>query len=145
MQRFQEEDAVIFLTKSGTTKELLEVNNLFKDFVNRMLRIIITEEKDITDTNNLLTQSDFMLCYPKCGECDQRGLIPMTSLILSQVLAHALIVCIAVCRQTTYGEFYSGHPGGAIGQVSAVLQYAQKDLPLFDNQSFVIGDTRIYT
>lgn len=145
MQRFQEEDAVIFLTKSGATKELLEVNNLFKDFVNRMLRIIITEEKDIIDTNNLLTQSDFMLCYPKCDECDQRGLIPMTSLIMTQTIGHMLIACLSVCKNATYRDFFFGHPGGTLGNMAFLTQYKDWEKPLFDNQSFLICDARIYT
>ena len=143
LNRLEGKDAVIFFTKSGYTKELLYINNLLPS---EMLKVVITEEKEfVPPENRFLSKADFVLYYPTTNECDVRGIVPMVSLMLSQVVAHMLVVSLCVCKQMTYGDFYTGHPGGAIGNVGEATIYARKDEPLFDNKSMVVGDSRIFT
>jgi len=108
---FTNKDLVIFISKSGETKELFP---LFDELRLRNIRTVaITSNGD----SYLAKNSDFKLVLPIKSEGDfLNNLVPLASTITYEAILQAIAVEIASERGFSLKDFIHRHPGGKIGQ-----------------------------
>jgi len=108
---FTNNDLVIFISKSGETKELF---HLFEELKARNIRTMaITSNND----SYLAKNSDFKLVLPIKSEGDfLNNLVPLASTITYEAILQAIAVEIASKKGFSLKDFIHRHPGGKIGQ-----------------------------
>ena len=107
----EEEDLVILISNSGTTKEVLDLIP--------SLQIIGCKLIAITgDSNSILANKcDVVISYGKRGEADHLGLAPTISSTIVLVIGDALAVTLSQIKGFTKEDFGLFHPGGALGKL----------------------------
>ena len=108
---FTNKDLVIFISKSGETKELF---HLFDELRLRNIRTVA-----VTSNSNsyLAKNSGFKLVLPINSEGDfLNNLVPLASTITYEAILQAIAVEIASKRGFSLKDFIHRHPGGKIGQ-----------------------------
>ncbi|MGC8981963.1 MAG: SIS domain-containing protein [Minisyncoccia bacterium] len=108
---FSKEDAAIFISKSGETKELFK---LFDELKNRGIKIIaVTANRNSYISEN----ADLQLIIPIKSEGDfLNDIVPLASTITFEAVLQSLAVEIASSRGFTLKDFLYRHPGGKIGE-----------------------------
>jgi len=108
---FNKNDLVVFISKSGETKELF---HLFDELKTRGIRTVaITSNK----YSYLAKNSDFKLVLPIKSEGDfLNNLVPLASTITYEVVLQSIAVEIASKKGFSLKDFIYRHPGGKIGQ-----------------------------
>ncbi|MCS7074763.1 MAG: KpsF/GutQ family sugar-phosphate isomerase, partial [Bacteroidia bacterium] len=106
----QPQDAVMMLSKSGTTAEL----KTLLPFVRAMKVPVIAM---VGNPNSYLAeQADYVLNVSVEREADPNGLAPTTSSTAALAMGDAIAVCLVHARNFTDKEFARYHPGGALGK-----------------------------
>ena len=121
------QDALIILSNSGETQELLDMIS----FAKRFGIPIIGMTRDANSTLGLA--SDVVLTMPKYQEACPHQLAPTTSTTLMLALGDA--IAVALLRQNGFSEldFKNLHPGGKLGTKLLLvgdLMRKKEDLPL---------------
>ncbi|QFT61379.1 SIS domain-containing protein [Roseivivax sp. THAF30] len=113
------EDAVILISNSGETRELVDIIAHTRRFAVPM--VAITRNAQST----LARQSDFLLVLPDAPEACSLRLAPTTSTTMTLALGDALAVALMEARGFDRDSFHSFHPGGTLGaqllSVAAVM------------------------
>jgi len=104
------EDVIITISKSGETRELLEVLPLIKRYGNRM--ITLTANKNST----LARTGDVCLDIHVKEEACPLGLAPTASTTVTLALGDALAVAVMGKRSFREEDFALLHPGGTLGK-----------------------------
>jgi arabinose-5-phosphate isomerase len=104
------EDAVIAISNSGETRELLEVLPLIKRYGNRLISLT-------GNTNSSLAKAgDVCLNIYVKEEACPLGLAPTASTTTTLALGDALAIALMVKRGFDEKDFALLHPGGALGK-----------------------------
>jgi arabinose-5-phosphate isomerase len=104
------EDAVIAISNSGETRELLEVLPLIKRYGNRL--IILTGNGN----SSLAKAGDVCLNVHVKEEACPLGLAPTASTTATLALGDALAIALMVKKGFNENDFALLHPGGALGK-----------------------------
>jgi len=104
------EDAGLFLSNSGQTREVLEVLPFFR----RLGAPIIAMTGDTS--SRLARDSDVVIHSGVAKEADPLGLAPTTSTTLQLALGDALAGMVTELRGLRPEDFALFHPGGALGK-----------------------------
>lgn len=107
------EDAIICLSHSGETTEILALVEMIRITSPDVKIISITSDKK----NRLAKQSDITISTDIKIESKNRGtwMVPTTSSSVTLALGDALIVALAELNQFKEVDFLKNHPGGEIG------------------------------
>jgi len=106
-------DVLVAFSKSGATEEL---RSLWRHERDRYMRVAITADPD----SWLARESDVAVVIPVHDEIDVAGLVPTTSVTLSLVLGHVLVMGVAQRHGLDASELKRTHPGGSLGAVMRV-------------------------
>lgn len=103
-------DAVVMLSASGGTRELLDLAVFCRD-QGRTL-VLVTQN----EAGELAAHADHVLLLPRLPEAEPNGLAPTTSSTMTLAAGDALAV--ALMRLAGFGpaDFARFHPGGKLGQ-----------------------------
>ncbi|HOC81719.1 MAG TPA: KpsF/GutQ family sugar-phosphate isomerase [Synergistales bacterium] len=104
------EDAGLFLSNSGQTREVLEVLPFFR----RLGAPVIVMTGDTS--SRLARDSDVVIHSGVAEEADPLGLAPTTSTTLQLALGDALAGMVTELRGLRPEDFALFHPGGALGK-----------------------------
>ncbi len=114
-----DQDLVIFLSKSGTTKELLQLVPLLKRRNATLISLISSLKSSLAEL------SDEVIYLPLERELCPHNLAPMTSPSLQMILGDILIAAMMQLKSFSIEDYALNHPAGAIGQK---ISYFVKDL-----------------
>ena len=103
-----ENDAVIMLSNSGETKELLTIINYCKRFSIKIIGITMKAN------SSLASNSDFLLLMPEIKEASSIA-APTTSAVMMLSLGDAITIAVQEAKGFSKDDFYLYHPGGKIG------------------------------
>lgn len=103
-------DAIIALSYSGETAELLDLLPFIKRFDVKV--ISITKSKE----SSLAKHSDVTLCTPIQREACPLNLAPTSSSTAALVMGDALAMVLLESRGFTEKDFAKFHPGGSLGR-----------------------------
>lgn len=108
---FGKKDLVVFISKSGETKELFPLLNELKK---RGIKIIsVTSNGE----SYLGQKSDLKLVLPTKTEGDfLNNIVPLSSTITFEAVLQSIAVDIASRRNFSLKDFINRHPGGKIGE-----------------------------
>jgi len=104
------EDVIIAISKSGETRELLEVLPLIKRYGNRMITFTANKASTLARTG------DVCLDIHVKEEACPLGLAPTASTTVTLALGDALAVAVMKKRNFREEDFALLHPGGALGK-----------------------------
>lgn len=104
------DDLVILMSHSGTTKETLAVIPTLKRISGGI--VAFTSGKD----SPLAKEADYKLIYPKINEADPLNLAPTVSTTMMLVLGDALALALSEKKNFSREDFYTYHPGGSLGE-----------------------------
>lgn len=114
-------DVVIFLSKSGSTKELLHLTQLLKRRNITIISFISSPDSPLAEISTMT------LFLPLKRELCPHGLAPMTSPSLQMIAGDVLIAAMMQMKSFSIEDYALNHPAGAIGQK---ITYLVKDLML---------------
>ena len=121
------DDAVIALSNSGATAELVDLIAYTRRFEIPLIAITAGAESE------LARHSDFVLVLPKLPEACPIQTAPTTSTTMMLALGDALACALMVARGFTKENFSEFHPGGKLGnqlrKVSEIM-HSGDELPL---------------
>lgn len=127
-------DAVIAISNSGESKELLDILNYCRRF--DIPLIAITKNPD----SSLGRNSDLILKLPQNREACPLGLAPMSSTTATLVMGDILAADLMVRKGFTEDDFKLRHPGGKLGallrHVSDIMHVGD-ELPLVDENAIM--------
>ncbi len=111
MGMVQEEDVVIFISKSGNTPEIKVLVPLIRNMGNN--RIVAM----VSNTDSFLAQNaEYVLKASVEKEACPNNLAPTNSTTAQLVMGDALAVCLIECRSFSSRDFARYHPGGSLGK-----------------------------
>ena len=102
-------DSVIFVSNSGTTKELLPVVDYCKKLAIKTFCITSVA------TSFLAQNCEYKIILPSFNECMEPLNPPTTSTLLTLAIGDIAAVCLAKLRGFNATDYSRLHPGGAIG------------------------------
>jgi len=121
------EDAVVALSNSGETPELIDLIDYCRRY--KIPLIAITGRIDST----LANYSDCTLVLPAITEACPMGLAPTTSTTSMLAMGDALTIALLERRNFSIEDFQVLHPGGKLGQALLKvndIMHAGEELPL---------------
>ncbi len=121
------EDAVVALSNSGETPELIDLIDYCRRY--KIPLIAITGRIDST----LANYSDCTLVLPAITEACPMGLAPTTSTTSMLAMGDALAIALLERRNFSIEDFQVLHPGGKLGQALLKvndIMHAGEELPL---------------
>lgn len=126
-------DPTIFVSKNGSSRELLALAPLLRQFHSPLIGILGS------GASPLATQVDVLLDASVEREADPNNLAPTASAITALALGHALAIALMRARNFTPEEFGRYHPGGQLGR-NLTLSVRQA-MHGRDEAAFVAPDT----
>lgn len=106
----QQSDAVLMISKSGSTAELLQLLPSLRHFKARFLGILGNPNSP------LAREMDVVLDASVPREADPEGFMPSASLAVAQAIGHALAVALMQSGAFTARDFAHLHAGGQLGR-----------------------------
>lgn len=106
----KKDDVVLFISKSGNTKELKKIFSIIKDA--NHVTISMTANND----SFLSKKSDYFLHSYVEKEACPNDLAPTTSTTAQLVLGDALAICLLKLKGFSKDDFARFHPGGVLGK-----------------------------
>lgn len=106
----QNDDLVIFISKSGSSPEIKVLVPLVKSMGNKLVGMVGNTE------SYLAAQSDFVLNTTVDREACPHNLAPTTSTSAQLAMGDALAICIMELKGFKASDFARYHPGGALGK-----------------------------
>ncbi|MBP6618908.1 MAG: KpsF/GutQ family sugar-phosphate isomerase [Leadbetterella sp.] len=104
------EDIIIFLSKSGNTPEIKVLMPLLKRLGNKIIAMVSNVD------SYLAKNSDFIINAHVESEACPLNLAPTTSTTVALALGDALAVCLLEVREFSKKDFAKYHPGGSLGK-----------------------------
>ena len=104
----KENDLLVMVSKSGETKEVIEVTKYFNNYT----RIAVVSNENST----VAKLCDHLLLIPTEHEGSPFGYAPMVSTSLYMIVLHALLCETIVQGGITVEEYARNHPSGDIGK-----------------------------
>ena len=105
----QEGTSLLMISKSGETKELLDIVEGLRYNYSTPMVLISSQEK-----STLAQLTDVSIIY-RGEECCGRGFVPTTSTTLSLVIGDALSMALMKANNLSVEQFANSHPGGSLG------------------------------
>jgi arabinose-5-phosphate isomerase len=105
-----ENDIIIFLSKSGNTPEIKVLMPLLKRLGNSIVALVSNID------SYLAQKSDYVINAHVESEACPLNLAPTTSTTVALALGDALAVCLLEARGFSNKEFARYHPGGSLGK-----------------------------
>ncbi|MCF8326007.1 MAG: KpsF/GutQ family sugar-phosphate isomerase, partial [Leadbetterella sp.] len=105
-----EEDIIIFLSKSGNTPEIKVLMPLLKRLGNKIIALVSNVG------SYLANNSDFIINAHVESEACPLNLAPTTSTTVALALGDALAICLLEARGFSKKDFAKHHPGGSLGK-----------------------------
>ena len=102
-----DKDLLVFVSKSGETKETIEVAKYFKN-----KKIAITSNQK--STLNKICDSEIFIDVPNEGS--PYGYSPMTSTSSYMIVLHAILCFVIENKKIKLSTFAKNHPAGKIGE-----------------------------
>lgn len=103
-------DPTIFLSKSGSSDELLRLVPTLKMFHSPIIAIVGNMKSQIAETADIVIDISF------AQEADPLHMVPTTSAIVSLAIGDALAVEIMHARGVSSSDFARYHPAGQLGR-----------------------------
>jgi arabinose-5-phosphate isomerase len=103
-------DPTVVISKNGTSRELLALAPLLRQFDSPLIGILGRAESP------LAAQMDVVLDASVEREADPHNLAPTASAVAALAIGHALAVALMAARNFTPEEFGRFHPGGQLGR-----------------------------
>jgi arabinose-5-phosphate isomerase len=103
-------DPTILLSKSGGSRELLDLCPTFRHFRSPLIGILGSA------TSPLAERMDVLLDASVEREADAHNLAPTASAVTALAVGHALAVALMHARNFTQEDFSRFHPGGQLGR-----------------------------
>jgi arabinose-5-phosphate isomerase len=128
------QDAVLALSNSGETSELVSIVDYAKRFAIPLVAITGRGE------SSLAAAAEIALVLPDAPEACPMGLAPTTSTTLMLALGDALATALLEKRGFTEDEFRTFHPGGKLGRVLVRvrdLMHGPAELPLTTQETMM--------
>jgi len=116
------EDAVLFLSHSGESQELIQLLPMLDRRV--CWRAAVTGQRH----SRLARQSDVCLVLPPLVEACRLGLAPTTSTTAMLGLGDALAIVLTQMRQFSAEDFAKNHPAGALGRRLCLVEQAMRPI-----------------
>ncbi len=130
------EDLCVFLTKSGETKELLQMVPYIRKKGAKIIAIVSSAH------SRLAQEADFFIVLPVEKEICPFNLAPTTSTAVQLIFGDILAVALMKAKNFTLSEFATNHPAGSIGKKISLsvedLMLQKEELPLCTPQSSLI-------
>ena len=105
-----DDDIIIFLSKSGNTPEIKVLMPLLKRLGNKIVALVSNIE------SYLAKNSDYVINAHVDAEACPLNLAPTTSTTVALALGDALAVCLLEARDFSKKDFAKHHPGGSLGK-----------------------------
>lgn len=102
-------DAVIMVSKSGSTSELLEMIAPLRQFDARFIGILGNTKSPLAREMNVTLDASVQ------READPAGLTPTASTLVALAVGHALAVALMAARGFGPEQFHRFHPSGQLG------------------------------
>jgi arabinose-5-phosphate isomerase len=103
-------DPTVFISKNGSSAELLALVPLLRDFHSPLIGILGSA------ASPLAAHLDVLLDASVEREADPNNLAPTASAVTALALGHALAIALMCARNFTAEEFGRFHPGGQLGR-----------------------------
>ena len=103
-------DPTILISKNGSSRELLDLAPLLRDFDSPLIGILGSS------SSPLAARVDVVLDASVEREADPHNLAPTASAVTALAIGHALAVALMAARHFTAEEFGRYHPGGQLGR-----------------------------
>jgi arabinose-5-phosphate isomerase len=103
-------DPTIFLSRSGSTDELLALIPTLKAFQSKIIAIVGNANSPIAEAADVVVDISF------AREADPLGIVPTTSAIVSLAIGDALAAEIMRARGVSKLDFARYHPAGQLGK-----------------------------
>ena len=113
-------NAVILLSNSGATEELLRILPLLKARGCRLVGLIGRAESP------LARACDHLVAAAVAREADHIGMAPTASTTLAMAIGDALAVAVSRARAFTRADFLSHHPAGLLGRHMIPVRHLMK-------------------
>jgi arabinose-5-phosphate isomerase len=131
-----QEDLCIFLTKSGETKELLQMVPFIRKKGAKIVAIVSNEN------SRLAKEADFFISLPLEKEICPFNLAPTTSAAIQLIFGDILAVALMKSKNFTLSEFAINHPAGSIGKKISLqvedLMFFGESIPLCTTTDLLI-------
>jgi len=108
--RVQRDDAVVALSHSGSTEEIVRLLDHLKALGAKLIAVTGTED------SLLARYADVTICYGQVEEACPLGLAPTVSTSCMLALGDALAMTVMGMRQFRPEDFVAFHPAGALGR-----------------------------
>lgn len=106
----QENDIVLFISKSGNSPEIKLLVPLIKNLGNKIIAMVSNKDSFLSH------HSDLNILTPVEKEACPNNLAPTSSTTVQMVAGDALAVCLLECRGFTEKDYAKFHPGGSLGK-----------------------------
>ena len=103
-------DPTVFISKNGSSSELLALVPLLREFHSPLIGILGST------SSPLAAQLDVLLDASVQREADPHNLAPTASSVTALAIGHALAIALMCARNFTPEEFGRFHPGGQLGR-----------------------------
>lgn len=103
-------DPTVFLSKNGSTGELMALVSLLRDFHSPLIGILGNL------ASPLAPRVDVLLDASVEREADLNNLVPTASAVTALAVGHSLAIALMCARNFTAEEFGRFHPGGQLGR-----------------------------
>jgi arabinose-5-phosphate isomerase len=131
-----EDDICVFLTKSGETKELLQMVPYVRKKGAKIVAIVSNPK------SRLAKEADFFITLPVEKEICPFNLAPTTSAAVQLIFGDILAVALMKAKNFSLSEFAVNHPAGSIGKKISLcvedLMFQGESVPLCAPQSALI-------
>ena len=130
----QQEDTVLFISKSGNTAEIKVLLPLVKDLGVKVVALVSNRQSYLAE------QAHYVLDATIKEEACPHNLTPTTSTTAHLALGDALAICLLEARGFSSADFARFHPGGTLGKqlylrVGDLL--STSEIPLVQEQASV--------
>lgn len=106
----QQDDVVIFISKSGNTPEIKVLVSLIRNYNNKLIGITGNTSSYLAENANYVLNA-----YIETEACPN-DLAPTTSTTAQMVIGDCLAVCLVELRGFSSKDFAKYHPGGSLGK-----------------------------
>jgi arabinose-5-phosphate isomerase len=106
----QQQDIVLFISKSGNSPEIKLLVPLIKNLGNTIIAMASNRKSFLS------RKADLTILTPVEKEACPNNLAPTSSTTVQMVAGDALAVCLLECRGFTEKDYAKFHPGGSLGK-----------------------------
>ena len=103
-------DPTIMLSRSGSTRELLDLLQFIKQFQSPVIAMVGNVASPLAEA------ADYVLDASVAKEADPMGFVPTSSTTVALALGDALACALMQARQFKHEDFLRFHPGGQLGK-----------------------------